>query len=111
MSKMFDYGNVGNLYDKASKWEPLSHHSKQDYAIKFIFGEIDAARRKLSSNKKDIIIQNRLSMLKQLAKTVSSLPIPPPISNDRVRNGCELFGVLNNNKENTCGECETVEVK
>ena len=92
---MFDYTDVTTLFKAASEWQPLSHHSTQHYALKFIFGEIDAARRlhaSLKSRGEDFDnVERRLKMLKMLAKTIADLPIAPPIDNRFVEKGSELF--------------------
>lgn len=79
MSNMFNYENTENLYKTALDWPHITDPSLQDYALKFIFGEIDLARRKLSSNRskrQPIEAENRrIFMLKSLASTIAKLPI------------------------------------
>lgn len=82
MSGMFNYKDVASLFAETKDWQPLSNHSTQHYALKFVFGEIDAARRLLASQKATSSdfsrIENRIKMLKMLAKTVAELPITSP---------------------------------
>lgn len=82
MSKMFNYSNSEDLFVEAMTWQPLDA-SRQDYAIKFIFGEIDGARRAAHRAKNNGTydqkkFDGRIRMLKSLAATIAMLPIPDP---------------------------------
>lgn len=82
MSKMFNYSSSEDLFAEAMTWQPLDA-SRQDYAIKFIFGEIDGARRTAHRARNNGTydqkkFDNRIRMLKSLAATIARLPIPDP---------------------------------
>lgn len=79
MSKMFNYSSSEDLFAEAMTWQPLDA-SRQDYAIKFIFGEIDGARRTAHRAKNNGTydqkkFDGRIKMLKSLAATIARLPI------------------------------------
>lgn len=74
-----DYTDESALFKTISEWTPIRYYSTQIYAIKFIMGEIDAAKRLLRNLEKlgqpVRKVQLRLSMLKSVAYTISKLPI------------------------------------
>lgn len=98
MSDMFDYNNVSSLLERSMDWSPIDHWATQHYALKFIFGELDLARRQHASakslKKNKIYLQRmekRIAMLKMLAATIRELDIQPPIDSSFVKVGCEKF--------------------
>lgn len=73
---MFNYDNVDELFKLASSFEKIEDRSTQLYSIKFLFGELDLARRSLASLKskkqKLIPIENRIKMIKRTIATIAS---------------------------------------
>jgi hypothetical protein len=79
MSKMFNYDNINELIKEAMTWEPLDD-VRYDYALKFIFGEIDGARRTADRARNNGTydqkkFDGRIRMLKSLAATIARLPV------------------------------------
>lgn len=79
MSKMFKYDDIDALMKEAMEWKPLDE-TRFDYALKFIFGEIDGARRTADRARNDGTydqkkFDGRISMLKSLAASIVRLPI------------------------------------
>lgn len=79
MSKMFKYDDIDALIKEAMEWKPLDE-TRFDYALKFIFGEIDGARRTADRSRNygacdQKKFDGRISMLKSLAASIVRLPI------------------------------------
>lgn len=82
MSKMFDYNDPYALYEEGRKFDPITHIQEKDYAVKYLFGLLDAQLRlKQSDASKKLPNQGRdrrIKLIRQLIGTITQLPVMTP---------------------------------
>ncbi len=99
---MFNYDDIDSLIKEAMGWKPLDE-IRFGYAIKFIFGEIDGARRTADRARDNGVydqrkFDGRISMLKSLAASIARLPIEDTDGEKIIHEPCNLYVLEGNNK-------------